>query len=352
MIGPGLRRRRRRRWPSPRCCAAAPPAATRTTSSPTCRPRPTSSTASARASACRSSISRRPGRSTADEYFDRAGEVHDQWRNDPLVATASRRMRRTPCRDANFERIRMLADQLDVPVHCHVHETAQEVERVAREARPAPAGAPGSPGPGQRPPDRGAHDPAHRRRDRAVRRARRVSVVHCPRIQPQARLGLLPGRRSCAGPASTSPSAPTAAPATTTSTCSARCAPPRCWPRRVADDASALDAASALHAATLGGATALGFEDADRFDRSRQAGRPGLRRPGRARNPAAAPRRLAAGLRRGPAPGQRRLDRRPAQAARARAGRHGRATHSSPTRASGATASPRCAGVIRCTRLR
>ena len=83
---PGVRRRRRRRWRSPRCCAAAPPAATRTTSSPTCRPRPTSATASARGSACRSSISRPPGRSTSDEYFDRAGEVHDQWRDDPLVA--------------------------------------------------------------------------------------------------------------------------------------------------------------------------------------------------------------------------------------------------------------------------
>ena len=29
--------------------------------------------------------------------------------------------------DASFERIRMLSDQLDLPVHCHVHETAHEV---------------------------------------------------------------------------------------------------------------------------------------------------------------------------------------------------------------------------------
>ena len=69
----------------------------------------------------------------------------------------------------------MLSDQLDMPVHCHVHETAHEVEESQAATRPAPARAPGSARPGQRSPDRGAHDPADRRRDRAVRRARRVA---------------------------------------------------------------------------------------------------------------------------------------------------------------------------------
>ena len=32
-----------------------------------------------------------------------------------------------------FERIRVLSDQLDVPVHCHVHETAHEVEDAIRQ---------------------------------------------------------------------------------------------------------------------------------------------------------------------------------------------------------------------------
>src|SRR3546814_7129651 len=62
-----------------------------------------------------------------DEYFDKAGEVHDQWRDDPLVATAFAPHAPYTVSDANFERIRMLADQLDVPVHLHLHETAQEV---------------------------------------------------------------------------------------------------------------------------------------------------------------------------------------------------------------------------------
>src|SRR5262245_56472116 len=70
--------------------------------------------------------------SSADEYFDRAGEVHDQWRNDPLVAMTFAPHAPYTVSDANFERIRMLADQLDVPVHCHVHETAHEVSEARR----------------------------------------------------------------------------------------------------------------------------------------------------------------------------------------------------------------------------
>src|SRR5688572_26665031 len=64
---------------------------------------------------------------TSEEYFERAGEVHDQWRDDPLVATTFAPHAPYTVSDENFERIRMFADQLDVPVHLHAHETAQEV---------------------------------------------------------------------------------------------------------------------------------------------------------------------------------------------------------------------------------
>ena len=64
-----------------------------------------------------------------DEYFDRAGEVHDDWRDDPLISTAFAPHAPYTVSDANFERVRMLADQLDVPVHLHLHETAQEVQQ-------------------------------------------------------------------------------------------------------------------------------------------------------------------------------------------------------------------------------
>src|SRR5690554_4160586 len=63
-----------------------------------------------------------------DEYFDKAREVHDQWRGDALIDTAFVPHAPYSVKDASFERIRMLADQLDVPVHLHLHETLQEVE--------------------------------------------------------------------------------------------------------------------------------------------------------------------------------------------------------------------------------
>ena len=70
---------------------------------------------------------------TQDEYFDKGCEVHDVWRRDPLVATGFAPHAPYTVSDASFERIRMLCDQLDLRVHCHVHETAQEVEDSVRE---------------------------------------------------------------------------------------------------------------------------------------------------------------------------------------------------------------------------
>jgi 5-methylthioadenosine/S-adenosylhomocysteine deaminase len=73
-----------------------------------------------------------------DEYFDKGLAVHDEFRGEPLIGTEPRAARAVHGRDASFERIRVLSDQLDVPVHLHLHETAQEVEDSKREhgARP------------------------------------------------------------------------------------------------------------------------------------------------------------------------------------------------------------------------
>ena len=68
-----------------------------------------------------------------DEYFDRAGEVHDAWRDDALIRTAFAPHAPYTVNDENFERVRMLADQLDIPVHLHLHETAQEVQQSIDE---------------------------------------------------------------------------------------------------------------------------------------------------------------------------------------------------------------------------
>ena len=66
--------------------------------------------------------------SSQDEYFDKGLA-----KCTTTGATTAGRHRFAPhapytVNDASFERIRMLSDQLDLPVHCHVHETAQEVQ--------------------------------------------------------------------------------------------------------------------------------------------------------------------------------------------------------------------------------
>ncbi len=65
--------------------------------------------------------------SSADQYFSKAMEVHDQLAGDALLRSCiAPHAPYTVC-DENLERVRTLADQLEVPVHMHVHETAQEV---------------------------------------------------------------------------------------------------------------------------------------------------------------------------------------------------------------------------------
>ena len=74
----------------------------------------------------------------ADEYLARATEVHDEFRSHPLVDTAFAPHAPYTVSDGPLERIRVLADELDVPVHIHLHETREEVESAvaAQGVRP------------------------------------------------------------------------------------------------------------------------------------------------------------------------------------------------------------------------
>ncbi|HZV39385.1 MAG TPA: TRZ/ATZ family hydrolase [Pseudoxanthomonas sp.] len=197
--------------------------------------------------------------SSDDEYFDKAGEVHDQWRDDPLVATAFAPHAPYTVNDANFERIRMLADQLDVPVHLHLHETAQEVQQSLEKY-------------GQRPIARldrlglvndrliAVHMTQLTEAEIRLVAERGVSVVHCPESNLKLASGFCPacalrgagvnlaiGTDGCASNNDLDMFGETRTAALLA--------------KAVAEDAAALDAFEALRAATLGGANALGFGD-------------------------------------------------------------------------------------------
>ena len=197
--------------------------------------------------------------SSQDEYFDRAGEVHDLYRRDDLVRTCYAPHAPYTVSDASFERIRVLSDQLDVPVHCHLHETAQEVEDAIKQqgmrqiARLDRLGLIN---------DRliAVHMTQLTDAEIALCAARGVSVAHCPesnlklasgfcRVEAlrHAGVNLALGTDGCASNNDLDMFGEMRSAALLA--------------KAVANDASALDASSTLRMATLGGAIAMGFGD-------------------------------------------------------------------------------------------
>lgn len=70
----------------------------------------------------------------AEEYLSKGLAVHDQFRGHAHVRTAFAPHAPYTVSDETLERIRVLADELEVPVHMHVHETAAEVGDAVRES--------------------------------------------------------------------------------------------------------------------------------------------------------------------------------------------------------------------------
>jgi 5-methylthioadenosine/S-adenosylhomocysteine deaminase len=62
-----------------------------------------------------------------DEYLHRGVEVHDRYRNHNLINTAFAPHAPYSVSDAPLERIRTLADELNIPIHMHLHETRDEI---------------------------------------------------------------------------------------------------------------------------------------------------------------------------------------------------------------------------------
>lgn len=69
----------------------------------------------------------------SDDYLARGLQLHDGYRHHPLITTAFAPHAPYSVSDAPLERVRVLADELDIPIHMHVHEIADEVERSVAE---------------------------------------------------------------------------------------------------------------------------------------------------------------------------------------------------------------------------
>lgn len=73
---------------------------------------------------------------TADEYIDKGLRLHDELRNEPLIRTAFAPHAPYSVSDEPLSRIRTINNELNLPLHIHLHETAHEVdEALARNGK-------------------------------------------------------------------------------------------------------------------------------------------------------------------------------------------------------------------------
>lgn len=131
---------------------------------------------------------------SADEYIAKGCDVHDQFRDDPLISTAFAPHAPYTVSDAPLERLRVLADELDIPIHMHVHETEREVADAVEAS-------------GERPLERLArlgllgprlmavHMTALDDGDVAAVSREGVRVVHCPESNLKLASGICPAAR-------------------------------------------------------------------------------------------------------------------------------------------------------------
>jgi 5-methylthioadenosine/S-adenosylhomocysteine deaminase len=70
-----------------------------------------------------------PFASGPDEYLSKGIALHDQFRNHPLVRTAFAPHAPYSVSDAPLERVGTFAEELDLPIHIHLHETAEEIQQ-------------------------------------------------------------------------------------------------------------------------------------------------------------------------------------------------------------------------------
>jgi len=65
----------------------------------------------------------------ADEYLLKGEQVHDKYRHNSHIHTAFAPHAPYTVSDEPLQRINILAEELDIPVHMHIHETADEVSQ-------------------------------------------------------------------------------------------------------------------------------------------------------------------------------------------------------------------------------
>lgn len=193
----------------------------------------------------------------AEEYLSKGLNLRDEYRHEPLIATVFAPHAPYTVGDEALARIRTLSEELDVPVHIHLHETAGEIQQSRQQY-------------GMRPFKRldqlglvgpqllGVHMTQLEDAEIARLAETGASVVHCPESNLKLASGFCPSAKLLAAGVNVALGTDGAASnndldmlgETRTAALLAKA---------VANDASALPAHQALRMATLNGAAALGL---------------------------------------------------------------------------------------------
>lgn len=200
-----------------------------------------------------------PWAADAGEYIRKGLAVHDAVRSELLVSTMFAPHAPYTVSDETLTRIRQLADQLNVPVQMHIHETAAEIDDAVSETGKRPI---------RRLDDLGLINPGlmavHATQLTAAEIAllarNGCSVIHCPRSNLKLASGACPVADLLAAGVNVALGTDGAA-SNNRLDLWAEMDTAALFGKVVADDASALPAPELLRMATINGARALGLED-------------------------------------------------------------------------------------------
>ena len=200
-----------------------------------------------------------PGASSADEALRQGIELFGDLKHHPRIKIAFGPHAPYTVSDANLEKIRVVAEELDATIHMHVHETAFEVQQAVEQTGERPLARLGRLGL-LGPRFQAVHMTQISEDDLALLVESNTSIVHCPESNLKLASGFCPVERLWQAGVNVAIGTDGAASnndldllgETRTAAMLAKA---------VAGSATALDAHRALRMATLNGARAMGLEN-------------------------------------------------------------------------------------------
>ncbi len=193
-----------------------------------------------------------------DEYLSKGLALQDEYRNDPLISTAFAPHAPYTVSDAPLRKIQTYAEEVDIPVHIHLHETDDEIRGSVEQHRQRPM---------QRLDGLGLLSPrllavhmTHLEDDEIQRAAATgIHVVHCPESNLKLASGFCPAARLMQAGVNVALGTDGAA-SNNDLDMMGEMRSAALLGKAVSGDASAIPAATALSMATLNGARALGLD--------------------------------------------------------------------------------------------